>query len=288
MDEVIKLAMIQCAAVHLDVEAMISKCEEMVIEASENGAHVVLFPECASSGYANLPRDVEAQRDFWEGMKKCAQPIDGPFVRHFARLAARLKTYLVVTLHEKDGARYYNTAVLVSDEGTIVGKYSKVHTCCFNQWGESFCTDGDNFHVYPVEIHGRPINIGMMICYDREFPESARILMIRGADLILVPNACGIEEMRKIQLRTRAFENVVYIAMTNYASPTNNGHSMVIGPDGQTVAEADEMEQILYGEMCLQKLLETRQGSGWGMAHRRPHKYGLLCQPRNRIGRPEE
>ena len=111
--------------------------------------------------------------------------------------------------------------------------------------------------------------------------------MIKGADLILVPNACTIEEMRTIQLRTRAFENVVYIAMTNWAAPSNNGHSMTIDPKGQITAEAGEEEQILYGEINLQNLYEIRQDSIWGMAHRRPHKYGLLCQPRNRIGRPE-
>lgn len=86
------------------------------------------------------------------------------------------------------------------------------------------------------------VNVGAMICFEREFPESARILMLRGAELVLVPNACEMEANRLGQLRARAFENMVGIALANYASPQANGHSVAF--DGMAF-EADGRYAVL-------------------------------------------
>jgi predicted amidohydrolase len=94
--------------------------------------------------------------------------------------------------------------------------YAKVHTCVFSL--EAACSPGDDFHVAPLDTAGGTVDVGATICFDREFSESARILMLKGAELILIPNACEMEANRLSQLRGQAFENMVGIALTNYAA----------------------------------------------------------------------
>ena len=130
-----------------------------------------------------------------------------------------------------------------------------------------------------------------MICYDREFPESARILMLKGAEIILVPNACTIELNRKNQLRTRAFENMLGIAMANYAygKQNCNGHSVaydgvavrVMCPNEEEtrdtlIIEAGEVEGIYIAEFDIDTLRQYRKKEVWGNAYRKPKKYSLL------------
>src|SRR5699024_7311931 len=105
--------------------------------------------------------------------------------------------------------------------------YAKVHTCDFGE--ERHLTPGDDFYVAELDTARGPVRVGAMICYDREFPESARILMLKGAELILVPNACPMELNRLSQLRGRAFENMTAIATCNYPDtvPDCNGRSTV-------------------------------------------------------------
>ena len=124
-----------------------------------------------------------------------------------------------------------------------------------------------------------------MICYDREFPESARILMLQGAEIILVPNACQLNSNSLMQFRTRAYENVVGLAMTNYAAPQNNGHSMAL--DGisedehgrahdMLLVEAGESEGVSLATFDLDALRTYRLCHTGGNAFRRPHRYHLL------------
>ena len=109
-------------------------------------------------------------------------------------------------------------------------RYAKVHTCAFTN--ERLIAPGKGFDVATLETDKGPLEVGAMICYDRENPESARILAIKGAELVLVPNACLFEEHRVAQMKTRAFENMIALAMTNYpvSHPEGNGHSLGIVP----------------------------------------------------------
>jgi predicted amidohydrolase len=128
-----------------------------------------------------------------------------------------------------------------------------------------------------------------MICYDREFPESARILMLKGAEIVIVPNACPMELNRLAQLRTRAFENMIGIATANYAwgQPDCNGHSTAFdgiawGEDGvrdTLIIEAGESEGIYLAQFPMDKLRTYRENEVFGNAYRRPSKYGLLGSP---------
>jgi predicted amidohydrolase len=108
-----------------------------------------------------------------------------------------------------------NTVLLIDRFGRPVLKYAKVHTCDFSV--EALLTPGTDFPVCTLDTESGTVHVGAMICYDREFPESARILMLNGAEIILVPNACDMNEIRLRQLSVRAFENMVGVAMANYA-----------------------------------------------------------------------
>jgi predicted amidohydrolase len=112
-----------------------------------------------------------------------------------------------------------NTVTLFDRHGQEVYTYAKVHTSDFKPM-EASMTPGDKFFVGTLDTRIGPVQVGSMICFDRENPESARILMIKGAELILTPNACGLDELRLDQFKIRAWENVVGVAMTNYPKPT--------------------------------------------------------------------
>ena len=122
-----------------------------------------------------------------------------------------------------------NTVSLIDRHGEVCLTYAKVHTCDFDHL-EASLTPGDAFPVCTLDTAAGPVQVGAMICFDREFPESARILMLHGAEVILVPNACTLEPNRLGQLRTRAYENMVGIALANYAAPRCNGRSAAYDP----------------------------------------------------------
>jgi len=165
---------------------------------------------------------------------------------------------------------------IIDRTGRTAMTYAKVHTCDFSVM-EAACSPGEDFFVCEVDTAAGPVSIGAMICYDREAPESARILMLKGAEIVLVPNACGIDEDRRAQLKTRAYENAMGLAMTNYAAPKNNGHSMAFGADAELLVEAGEQEGIFMAVFDLEKVRRKREQTIWGNAFRRPHRYGLLA-----------
>ncbi len=125
-----------------------------------------------------------------------------------------------------------------------------------------------------------------MICYDREFPESARILMLNGAELILTPNACTLDAGRLGQFRARAFENMVGVAMANYAAPQNNGHSVAFdavsfpevdgAPQDTLIVEAGEHEDVCIAAFDMGAIRAYRERETWGNAYRKPRCYGRL------------
>jgi predicted amidohydrolase len=179
-----------------------------------------------------------------------------------------------------------NAVALIDRRGEIVLTYAKVHTCDFGL--DAACTPGEDFPVCSLETEHGPVAVGAMICYDREFPEAARILMLRGAEIIVVPNGCDLEANRLGQFRARAFENMVGVAMANYAAPQANGHSvafdgMAFDAHGNSrdtlLVEAGEQEGVYLAAFDVAALRAYRARETWGNAFRRPHRYGSLTSP---------
>jgi len=263
-----------------DQDANQVKGELFCRQASEMGADVALFPEMWNIGYTfHDPSQLEA-REPWQSQ---AIGQDDDFVVHFRELARELNMALALTYLERWDGAPRNSVSLIDRHGEIVMTYAKVHTCDFDK--EAACTSGDDFYVCTLDTDKGDVKIGAMICFDREFPESARILMLKGAELILTPNACELEDNRIGQFRARAYENMVGVAMANYAAPQENGHSVAFDAvafdeNGDAVdtliVEAGESEGVYLAEFNLVKIRAYREREVWGNAFRKPRCYDQL------------
>jgi len=189
---------------------------------------------------------------------------------------------VVVTYLEKWPDAPRNTACLIDRHGKVVLTYAKVHSCDFSL--EASCTPGNDFSVGGLDTAKGLVKIGIMICYDREFPESARILMLNGAEIILTPNACDLEQDRLGQFRARAYENMVGVAMANYPGAEHLGHSVAYTPIAfdehgsidTTLVEATQEEGIWIAEFDLDAIRDYRRRETWGNAFRKPNRYDKL------------
>lgn len=275
---VLRIALLQiapCGTLAGNLEKGMEYCRK----ARENGADIALFPEMWSNGYNICDRPAgEWQEE--------AVSADSDFVNAFGSLAKELDMAVGITLLEKQEGAPRNSLVLFDRFGERKFVYAKVHTCDFG--AEQDLTPGDDFYVTVLDTACGEVKVGAMICYDREFPESARILMLKGAELILVPNACPMEINRLSQLRGRAYENMTAIATCNYPEtvPDCNGGSSVF--DGAAylpglehsrdtcILQADGREGIYMADLDLEQLRDYRRSEVHGNAYRHPEKYGLL------------
>ena len=285
----LRLALCQSAAGG-DPQANLEKGLALCARAAEEGADVALLPEMWQIGYAPCPDD-EAGRERWREM---AIDRDDPWVRAFRRAASDLKMAILTTFLEQWPGSPRNTALLIDRDGHDVLCYAKVHTC---DWGmERALTPGDSFEVARLYLDRGSVDVGVMICADREFPESARELMLGGAELILVPNACPMAGERTSQLRSRAFENMTAIATVNYAAPDQDGHSSVFDgmvfdtkghpngqPRDQLILEAGDGEDVYLATLDLDALREYRGREAMGDAYRKPSAYRRLVADEHRV-----
>lgn len=275
----VTVALLQLTACDGDEDANRSKGEAFCRRAREMGADMALFPELWNIGCTPLPSDPEGRRR-WQS--RGITELDD-FVLHFKRLASELGMAIALTYLQKWEPSPRNSVSVIDRHGEIAMTYSKVHTCDFGV--DAGCEPGDDFYVCTLDTEKGEVKVGAMICFDREFPESARILMLKGAELILTPNACDLDDHRIAQFRTRAFENMVGVAMANYAAPQNNGRSVAFDPvcfdaDGSSrdnlVVQAGESEGIYLAEFDMDKIRSYREREVWGAAYRKPRTYGLL------------
>lgn len=274
---------IKVALLQLDPEGNlhgnIEKGIEAVEKAAKMGADIALFPEMWSCGYS-FPQDENALREL-------AVSKDSGYTDAFRKAAVDNDIAVAVTYLAKNGDNApFNAVTLFDRHGAEMFTYHKVHTCDFGY--EKVLSHGDEFFTAKLDTRSGIVNVGAMICYDREFPESARILMLKGAELILVPNACPMELNRISQLRARAYENMTGIATVNYpyGTPDCNGHSTAFdgiayridGSGGRDtlVIEAGEREGIYIAVFPIEEIREYRRREVHGNAFRRPEKYGLL------------
>jgi N-carbamoylputrescine amidase len=311
----INVALLQMTSCGTDQEANLVKGERFCRRAREMEADVALFPEMWNIGYTfdRLPRegapdhrseqqslgDLWRAPELWKDGDEFSDPVkqsvleawqaqaierDGEFVSHFRVLARELDMAIALTYLECADGPPRNSVSLIDRHGEVVMTYAKIHTCDFDL-PEAAITPGEDFYVCDLDTARGDVRIGAMICFDREFPESARVLMLKGAELILTPNACDLEANRLGQFRARAFENMVGVAMANYAAPQNNGHSVAYDPviydaNGNArdtlIIEAGENEGIYLAPFDMERIRDYRTRETWGNAFRRPHRYGLL------------
>lgn len=276
----LKIVLLQMVACGDDQDANLVKGEDFCRRASKMGADIALFPEMWNIGY---PFRDPVETEFLREWPAKAVGQEDRFVTHFRSLAKKLNMAIALTYLEKWPGLPRDSVTIIDRHGEILMTYAKVHTCDFSFDG--LCTPGDDFYVCSLDTAKGEVKIGAMICYDREFPESARILMLKGAEVILTPNACPLDDNRIGQFRARAYENMVGVAMANYAAPQENGHSMAFSgiaygldekPLDTTIIEAGEEEGVYLAEFNLDRLRNYRERETWGNAYRKPGRYSLL------------
>jgi len=293
----LSVALIQWFALGNDRATNLQRAITACREAAQGGADIVLFPEMWLVGYTPHARDGIERPDLWRNpdLGPAGQPesnlwtgldcaIDGPEVEAMRELARELDVAILFTFLETWPGGPRNSAALIDRHGEIALVYAKVHLCVFDS-PEYGLTAGDDFPVATLDTAAGPVKIGVMICYDREFPETARMLMLNGAEIILVPNACDMEPNRLFQLRTRATENMTGIAMANYAGPEwgrSAAFDGIVFANGRsrdtTLLLAGEEETIAFAQFDLDALRDFRTRETWGNAFRRPELYGRLTQ----------
>lgn len=277
--EILKIALLQMKGTGTE-EGNLQKGIEFCKKAKQQGADIALFPEMWNIGY-EIPEDVDR-------LKEMAVSAEGPFVSSYAELAKELDMAVGITFLEAHEPLPRNTICLFDRSGKRLYTYAKVHTCDFGD--ECRLNAGEDFYVSELDTAKGKIKVGSMICFDREFPESARILMLKGAELLLVPNACPMEINRLSQLRGRAYENMLAIATCNYPAgqPDCNGHSTVFDgvaylpelPESRDtcILEAGEAEGVYIAELDVAQLRKYRESEVHGNAYRHPDKYGMLTE----------
>jgi predicted amidohydrolase len=240
MSEPITIAVAQIDIAFADRERNLAKMLEVLAQAANEGARLVVFPEAALTGYC-----FDSLNEAWPH----GEPIPGPSTERITEACRRLGIFCIYGLLEADGDRLFNACALVGPEG-LVGSYRKIHLPFLGV--DRFTTPGDR----PFAVHeAAGMRIGMHICYDGGFPEPARVMTLQGADLIVLPTNWppGAECMAGCAVNTRAMENNVYYAACDRVGDERGFHfiglSKICDPRGGVLAEAGEREQILYADI---------------------------------------
>jgi N-carbamoylputrescine amidase len=262
----------------------IAKARRGIAEAADNGAQIICLQELFNTTYFCYTEDPA----FW-GL---AETIPGPTVEEMQRCAAENRVVLVAPIYEKAmPGELYNTAVIISPTGEIMGKYRKTSIPMVKapnlSGSEKFYFKPGNTG-FPVWQTPFGVRIGVMICYDRHFPEHARLLALNGADLVFVPTAtAGMSRyLWEIELQAHAIDNIYYVGGVNRVgkdiggSETQEyyGSSMFVDPKGRIMSQAsDRDDDIVYAEIDLSMMEDLR--NTWGFFRdRRPELYGDLSR----------
>lgn len=287
MANLFKIAIVQERRDPVDYRLNMEKGLDIVKKAKKQGADIVLFPECWITGYEfpdvdkSLPLEEIVKLPVYKKWSNRALEDDSTYINAFSVAAKELNIGVVVTGYTKGEMRPRNSAVVIDKNGEIIMKYSKVHTCDFAD--ERMLESGNEFKV--CNFNG--VKLGIMICYDREYPESARILMLKGAEIILVPNDCETMPARIQALSTRAYENMTGVAMANPPGE-NAGCSCAFSPivwdkegkpiDNTIVLADDVTEGILLAEFDIDVLRDYRSHEMMGNTFRKIKAYAELLR----------
>lgn len=268
-----------------DKEANIAKAERLVREAASNGAQIVLLPELFEGLY--FCKDMDAKYFSWATPRE-----NNPLISRFASLAKELKIVLLISYFEKAGTEYFNSLVVADANGDVLDNYRKTHIPDGPGYEEKFYfKPGDTgFKVYETAF----AKIGVGICWDQWFCETARALTLMGAEIIFYPTAIGSEpeialdskeHWQRVQMGHAATNTVPVVVANRYGEEKGEscslnfyGSSFITDYTGKKIAEASrDSEEILYAEYDLED--HAKQREYWGLIRdRQPHAYSTICE----------
>ncbi len=280
----VKVAAVQMV-MNIDKNMNVDKAEQFVREAAANGAQIILLPELFEGLY--FCKDMDKKYFAW------AKERDGhPLIERFSALAKELKVVLPLSYFEKAGDRYFNSLVMINADGEVLENYRKTHIPDGPGYEEKFYFQpGDTgFKVWETTY----AKIGVGICWDQWFPETARSLALMGAELIFYPTAIGSEpeinvdskeHWQRVQQGHAAANTVPVIAANRIGvekgescALTFYGASFMTDYTGEKIAEASrDKEEIIYSEYDLQE--NRKQREYWALfKDRRPSMYDEVCR----------
>ena len=260
----------------------IAAVSALVEEAAGKGARIVLPPELFSGGYFCR----EEHDRFWALAKPTAEH---PSVLAMQKLAKALKVAIPTSFFEKDGQHYYNTMAMISEEGEILGTYRKSHIPDGPGYEEKFYFRPGNTGFKVWDVCGTRIGVG--ICWDQWYPESARVMALMGAELLFYPTAIGSEptdaefdtsRMWRRAMVGHAVSNCMPVIAANRigceAGQTFYGHSFITNEWGDRLAEFEREETgALVAELDLAEARKHRASMGF-FRDRRPQLYGRIAE----------
>ncbi len=249
-----RLAMVQMSASG-SMEQNMDKSIEAIRHAAEQGADLVLFPEVQLTEFfpQYRGRDVSAYR---------VEP-DSDIVRRFCDECRQSGIMAVPNLYLVEHGRPYDASILIGRDGEILGVQKMVHVAQADKFFEQdyYTPSDDGFKVFKTDLG----NIGIVVCFDRHYPESIRTEVLMGADIILIPTVntkAEPSEMFEWELRVQAFQNSVILAMCNRVGVEGDmdfsGESIVVDANGGVITKADDTEQIVYVDVDIQMCREVR------------------------------
>ena len=278
----VRIAGVQLSG-HVDKAVNVDKATRMVREAADGGARIVCLPELFSTMYFC----VERRPEYFD----LAEAIPGPTTERIGALARETGTVIVCPIFERDGATYYNAAAVIGPDGRVIGKYRKASIPFMDRARSREPRGDEKFYFAPGDL-GFPTfdtpfaRIGILICYDRHFPEAARVLGLGGAEIVFVPtNTTRMTRyLWDVELRAHAIANVYYVCGVNKvgvdvggSSRDHHGDSLIANPRGEVIAQASATEEgIVSADVDLSVIPELR--ALWGYYRdRRPDLYGPVA-----------
>lgn len=264
-------------------EETLMKAERLVREAKEKGADIILLQELFETPYF-------CQTESYEYLKIAATVEENRAVNHFKKIAAELKVVLPISFFERSGNSAFNSLVVIDADGTILGTYRKTHIPDGQCYEEKFYfTPGDTgFKVWDT-AYGK---IGVGVCWDQWFPESARVMALMGAEILFYPTAIGTEPILPVDsqphwqrcMQGHAAANIMPLVASNRvgtekqeeSSMTFYGTSFIAGPTGEIIEQMNRTDEgTIVAEFDLDEIRDKRQS--WGVFRdRRPEMYKPL------------
>ncbi|MFJ2706785.1 carbon-nitrogen hydrolase family protein [Streptomyces sp. NPDC087428] len=261
----LRTALLQSSGHPGSVTRNIEVLDDAARHAAAGGARLLVCPEMFLTGYA-IGDDVD----------RLAEAADGPAAHAVAGIAVRHGIAVHYGYPERDGDTLYNAAQLIGPDGTSLANYRKTHL--FGDFEQQWFTPGEQ-PLVQAELDG--VRVGLLICYDVEFPENARAHALAGTDLLLVPTALmhPFPFVAESLVPVRAFENQLYVAYANRTGSEGEfefvGLSCLAGPDGTVRTRAGRGEELVLGDVDPALLTASRAGNPY-LRDRRPGLYGSL------------
>jgi 5-aminopentanamidase len=254
---VVRVGAVAVEPARCDKEANAALAERLVTRCAEAGAQLIVLPEGFLEGYVVNEPGMASER-----FLALAEPLDGPYVARFRALARRVGIWLLACFAERSQDLVYNTALLLDNTGEIAGKYRKTHVQSGGDW--KFYAPGESLPVFATPWGP----VGVMICYDRQFPEVPRALERQGARLVLNPSWGMFGELNETMMRTRAYENGIAIVFAHVKG------ALILGPRGDVLARSAPTEETLVYDLDLSEPETLRsRPRGHLTDHLRPDLY---------------